>query len=261
MLSQELHNKLPIGDVVRALRKHKKWSLEELAQKITDYDTGNLSKFERGKQGIKETKLNQIAAAFDISIKDIYSVAEQLAISAIQPEDIPLAAQQLMRTLEANPAQINEHNAIVKDPTNALGSAYQPDQITRIPIISFVQAGQWVGVEDPFLPGDADEWRETTSKVSKSSFALRVKGDSMHNPVGTPSIPEGSIVTVDPQMQAENGNIIIAKLEDTQEVTIKKLVIDGPNTYLKPLNPAYSMFPIDDNCSIVGVVKKIEFDL
>ncbi len=252
MITQQADTKLPIGEVIRALRKYKRWSLEELAQQITDYDTGNLSKFERGKQGIKETKLNQIATAFDISLKDIYSAAEQLNTNAIALEDIPLLME------EANSSYVSEYGDTALDHSDM---PYQSENATKIPVISFVQAGQWVGAEDPFLPGDADEWREITSKVSKSSFALRVKGDSMHNPTGTPSIPEGSIVIVDPEIQAENGNIVIAKLEDTQEVTIKKLIMDGPHTYLKPLNPTYSMFQIDDNCSIVGVVKKVEFDL
>lgn len=31
-----------------------------------------------------------------------------------------------------------------------------------------------------------------------SSFALRVKGDSMENPSGKKSIPEGAVIVVDP---------------------------------------------------------------
>jgi SOS-response transcriptional repressor LexA len=45
------------------------------------------------------------------------------------------------------------------------------------------------------------------------------------------------------------------------EATIKKLMIDGPNKYLMPLNPDYRPIKINGNCTIVGVVKKVEFDL
>ena len=61
------------------------------------------------------------------------------------------------------------------------------------------------------------------------AFALRVAGDSMVNPLGFPSIPEGSIVIVDPDGIAENGKIVVARLEDSVEATLKKLVINGPH--------------------------------
>ena len=130
-----------------------------------------------------------------------------------------------------------------------------------IPLISWVQAGEWSEIIDTFPPGSADEWQSTTSRVSKSSFALRVVGDSMINPSGFPSIPEGSIVIVDPEEPAISGKIVIAKLEDTNSATIKKLVIDGPNKYLMPLNPNYKPIEINGNCSIIGVVKQVISDL
>lgn len=129
-----------------------------------------------------------------------------------------------------------------------------------IPLISWTQAGDWTDIVDNFPPGDADEWIETTAKVGRNSFALKVVGDSMTSPVGK-SIPEGAIVIIDPDAIAENGSIVVAKLVDDQKSTLKKLVIDGPNRYLKPLNPNYAMIPINGSCRIVGVAKKVEFDL
>ncbi|WP_444958244.1 LexA family protein [Microbulbifer sp. ZKSA002] len=130
----------------------------------------------------------------------------------------------------------------------------------KVPLISTVQAGKWMEVIDNFQPGDAEEWRETTANVGPNAFALRVVGDSMTSLAGV-SIPHGSIVIVDPDAAYCNGSIVVAKLMDVQEATLKKLVVDGPNKYLKPLNPAYSPIPINGNCQIVGVAKKVEYDL
>lgn len=132
--------------------------------------------------------------------------------------------------------------------------------VSRLPLISWVQAGQWAEAVEEFAPGDASEWRETTAKVSENAFMLKVFGDSMVSQSGV-SIPEGSIVVVDPEAPADNGKIVVAKIADSNEATLKKLVIDGPHKYLKPLNPAYRMIEIDGNCTIVGVVKKVEIDL
>lgn len=133
--------------------------------------------------------------------------------------------------------------------------------IRRVPLISGVQAGQWKEEMDSFHPGTADEWRETTANVSKLAFALKVEGRSMQNPHGTPSIPHGSIVIVDPEVSATNGKIVVAKLPSTNEVTIKRLVIDGTETYLEPLNPDYKPIIIDSECIIVGVVKQVIQDI
>ncbi|MCO1336714.1 LexA family transcriptional regulator [Microbulbifer sp. OS29] len=130
----------------------------------------------------------------------------------------------------------------------------------KVPLISTVQAGKWMEVIDNLQPGDAEEWRETTANVGPNAFALRVEGDSMTTLMGV-SIPHGSVVIVDPDAEYINGSIVVAKLTDIQEATLKKLVIDGPNKYLKPLNPAYSPIVINGNCQIVGVAKKVEYDL
>ena len=136
-----------------------------------------------------------------------------------------------------------------------------PDITGKVPLISWVQAGAWEEVIDNFHPGDAEDWIDTTANVSSQSFALRIKGDSMTNPHGTPSIPEGSMVVVDPNAHCDNGNIVVARLEDSMEATIKKLVIDGGQRYLKPLNPAYPTIAINGNCHIIGRAVRLELDL
>jgi len=135
------------------------------------------------------------------------------------------------------------------------------NSLNLVPVISAVQAGNWRGIVDDFQPGDADKWIETTAKVSANAFALRIEGDSMTNPNGMPSIPEGMTVIVDPNVEATNGKIVVARLESETAATIKKLVIDGPNKYLMPLNPRYDKIVINGDCTIVGVVVKMEYDL
>lgn len=152
----------------------------------------------------------------------------------------------------------NVRGKIVKEKA---GQYIVQNNLIKLPLISEVQAGEWKEAIDNHHPGDADEWIETTAKVSRSSFALRVKGDSMFNPYGTQSIPEGAIVIIDPETPAINGKIVVAKLQDRNEAMLKKLVIDGPNKYLKALNPDYKPIQIDESCIIVGVARRIEIDL
>jgi len=135
-----------------------------------------------------------------------------------------------------------------------------PPIYARVPLISWVQAGNWSEIVEHFEPGDAEEWYPTTAKVGPRTFALRVHGDSMMNPHGKPSIPEDSVVIVDPDVQPDNGKIVVVRLEGSNEATIKRLVIEGPKRYLRPLNPAFPVIEVDSACTICGVVRQVVID-
>lgn len=139
----------------------------------------------------------------------------------------------------------------VEEPT----SNYMATTIKRLPLISEIQAGSWQEAIDEFEPGDAAEWIATTGNFSEYSFALTVKGDSMtsHTP---PSIPHGSTILVDPSIHPEHGKLVVAKLTDTNEVTFKRLSLDGPRKYLEPLNKEFDRIEVNGNCEIIGVVKQ-----
>lgn len=147
---------------------------------------------------------------------------------------------------------------VFKDSALGLGNVIPSITNTKmIPVISSIHAGAWHEAYESIY---AEEWRETSAKVGNRAFCLKVIGDSMTNPSGFPSIPEGSYVIVDPDAEVFSGNIVVAKLVDDNEVTLKKFVQDGPNRYLVPLNPNYKPIQINGNCRIVGVVKKMEID-
>lgn len=131
----------------------------------------------------------------------------------------------------------------------------------RVPIITAIQAGSWSEIVDTFQPDNAECWQKTTADAGKKSFALRVQGKSMQNPSGFPSIPHGSIIIVDPESEATNGKIIVAKIPDVNEALIKKLVIDGNNYYLESLNPDYKTITIDKETNIIGVVIQVIQDI
>lgn len=131
-----------------------------------------------------------------------------------------------------------------------------PDLHGKVPLISWVQAGQWCEISDQFPPGDAESWRETTARVSGGAFALRIVGDSME-----PAIPRGSVVIVDPATEATNGRVVVVRQNGDSEATIKRLVIDGGVRYLKPDNSRYPIMEMRTDAVICGVAIKVELDL
>jgi SOS-response transcriptional repressor LexA len=133
----------------------------------------------------------------------------------------------------------------------------------RVPLISWVQAGSFNEVADPYRPGEADEWIDVYDTLpSEQTFALRVTGDSMTSPNPGDSItfPDGTVIVVDPLRQASAGDFVIAKDVNTQRATFKKLVTDGSRWFLRPLNPSYPMIEIDDpGLRVIGKVIEYSF--
>ena len=118
-----------------------------------------------------------------------------------------------------------------------------PQRPGQIPLIGTVTAG---------LPILALENREGTISWDgdPTCFALRVRGDSMINA----GIFSGDVVVVRPQPTADDGQIVVARLED--EATVKRLRRRNGQIWLMPENDAYA--PIDGTyAQIVGVVKAL----
>ncbi|WP_171047569.1 S24 family peptidase [Pseudoalteromonas sp. S554] len=133
-----------------------------------------------------------------------------------------------------------------------------PDLRGKAPLLSWVQAGKWREIDLESLRQESDvTFYQHTANVSDESFALRVKGDSMTSLSGGKSIPEGSVIIVDPNISAEHGKVVVARLDNSDEATLKQLVEDGGSKYLKPFNSSYPTIAINGNCTIIGVVKQV----
>ena len=128
----------------------------------------------------------------------------------------------------------------IKGKKRAIVTAQRPGQI---PVVGVVTAG---------IPILAFENLEGTMAWDgdPACFALRVKGDSM---IGA-GILDGDKVVVRPQQTAQDGQIVVARIED--EATVKRLRRRDGQIWLMPENEAYP--PIDGtNAEIVGLVKAV----
>lgn len=129
-----------------------------------------------------------------------------------------------------------------------------------VPLISWVQAGAWSEMEEVNFIAESAERYKTTAKVGPNAFAVRVVGDSMTSNTGR-SIPAGAIVVADPDIEAVSGKVVIARLDDSLEATVKELVIDAGRKYLRPFNSSFPTIPINGNCTIIAVAKQVIQDL
>lgn len=126
-----------------------------------------------------------------------------------------------------------------------------------VPLISWIAAGSWATVECRDIENTVESWIPCPEKHGKDTYALRVSGISMRNPMGPISFDEGDIIFVDPSLEPENKSCVIAYNQETNETTFKQLIIDEmQKKFLVPLNPQWpeKSLPLNGRINIVGVV-------
>lgn len=128
------------------------------------------------------------------------------------------------------------------------------NNVTTIPILGNISAG------NPILAQENIEGElavdKSLAKTSEGVFALKVKGNSMIDA----GILDGDFVVVRQQQSAEEGDIIVALIED--EATVKKFYKDKDThkIILQPANENMEPIYVDllcNNFMILGKVKGV----
>jgi len=121
-------------------------------------------------------------------------------------------------------------------------------QILPIPLIGRVQAGEPIlAVEN--IEGYVNLDRSLVS--SEDVFLLRVQGDSMIDA----HIQDGDFALVKPQPSAENGEIVVALIED--EATIKRIFQKRDLIRLEPANPKLEPIVVKKGEKKIVIVGKV----
>jgi SOS-response transcriptional repressor LexA len=124
----------------------------------------------------------------------------------------------------------------------------------EVPLLSEVEAERYTAIDNsrPRRGVSSQPMVRVNVEVRRHTFALRVRGDSMTSHSNN-SFPDGSVVIVEPDLEALSGDFVIAKNE-LGEITFKQLVKDSGAFYLKPLNPRYPIAALGSS-DIIGVVR------
>lgn len=117
-------------------------------------------------------------------------------------------------------------------------------EMVNVPIVGTVAAGQPVLAQqniDSYFP------IPTEYMPNEQSFILRVKGESMINA----GIMDGDCVLVKQQSAADNGDMVVALVEDS--ATVKTFYKENGHIRLQPENDTMAPIIVED-CQILGKV-------
>jgi repressor LexA len=123
------------------------------------------------------------------------------------------------------------------------------EEDNEVPLLGTVAAGQPI---EAILTHDTISVPKNLQGRQGRTFALRVRGDSMINE----NIEDGDIIIVASQKTAENGQMVIARVNGDY-ATVKKFYREPDSIRLEPANPQFKTIFIKtpERIEIQGVVK------
>jgi repressor LexA len=139
-------------------------------------------------------------------------------------------------TVHAHLANLEKIGLLRRDPTKPRAIELLVDRAKKLvrgpglPLVGQVAAGEPVLAEEHI-----EEYLEVPAVIGGETgdYILNVKGDSMKDA----GILEGDFVVVRPAQTADNGEIVVALLDD--EATVKRFFREKDRVRLEPANKAY----------------------
>ena len=124
-------------------------------------------------------------------------------------------------------------------------------EVIRLPLVGEIAAGQPMEAYQDPEPMDVPR----SLQAREDSYVLRVRGKSMVDAL----IDDGDFVIVQPQATAQDGDIVVALLEDNG-VTLKRFFREDGRIRLQPANaelePIYAT-DLQIQGKVVGVIRKL----
>jgi repressor LexA len=160
-------------------------------------------------------------------------------------------------TVHAHLANLEKVGLLRRDPTKPRAIELLVDRAKRamrgpgLPLVGHVAAGEPILAEE-----NIEEYVEVPSAIGgeQGDYILQVKGDSMRDA----GILEGDYVVVSEADDADNGEIVVALIED--EATVKRFYREKDRVRLQPANKAYKPIRTRDAKvlgRVIGVYRRI----
>ena len=117
--------------------------------------------------------------------------------------------------------------------------------LIEIPLLGKITAGKPIERVE-----DNEQVKVPANMVRKDTYALKVCGHSMIDD----NIQDGDIVIIEKRLSAENGQSVVA-LINNEQVTLKKFYIEADGIRLQPANPEMEAILLkNEEVEVLGVV-------
>lgn len=145
-----------------------------------------------------------------------------------------------------------------------LGSTPLNTEAINTPIISNVTLIDWneLNTLNPGLNNLSDyqtftSYENSENLNAKSLVAVNVKNSEAMWPV----FDDQSTIIINTEDTPTNRKFVLAKLYKTEQIIIRRLLIDGDHRILQPINNSFPLITLDKEDTIIGVVIHVKKNL
>ena len=200
---------------------------EEFGEKL-NVSNQFISQVEVGKRNVGLRFLKKVSETFGVKLMELIGEEEKFVIT----EDDESFIMKFLKTLT------------VEEKAQILKTIYRIKKIPlrEIPVVGFARAGEpleLVEITDPI-----DVLTLPMNETKNVSYAVIVRGDSMKDK----GIEDGDILLVDPESSVENGQLVIAVIDN--KVTFKKLKKENGKIFLEPANEHYERIELTPDMDV-----------
>ena len=130
-------------------------------------------------------------------------------------------------------------------PESRIPGSYKlsPQTLNHVPLISWQEAINWPAQKDIL-----HSMITTENSYSKNAYALLVEEDDWEN------LAKGTALLVDPALQVEHRDFVIVYKNGHKIPTLKQVLFDEDQTYLKPVTQQYNIAIFTPDHKILGVI-------
>lgn len=130
-------------------------------------------------------------------------------------------------------------------PASRIKGSYQvnPETLNHIPLLSWQEAIIW-----PIIPDQSRPTITTEHQYSKDAYALLVEEDTWEN------LAKDTALLVDPALEAEHRDFVIIHKIGQKIPTLRQVLFDEGQIYLKPLTQGYNIAILTPEHKILGIV-------
>ena len=231
-----------LGPIVKILREAQGITQLQLALEA-GYDSGNMSKFEAGRQGVKEETLNRIAQVLGTTRADLLR-------KAAEAEENRTAQAVTHDSAESNPGFHSHEPTASPVHTSEKTSSYR---VNAVPVLNDAQV---VDVIANRMPLSSITFARTVVGLpdgKDSDFAWHVPDETMTAATGGAlSFPTGSIAYFDPTLMHSSGDCVLVQIAPG-EITFTRVVKVGGSWMMSPLNERYPSRELPFNARVLAV--------
>ncbi len=124
-----------------------------------------------------------------------------------------------------------------------------------VPMISLEDVLAWPSIKETMQETNWSSWTTTDVDITADTYAISVRNETLN-----PRFPQGTVLIVDPTVRAEDRDYVVVQTQGQRIATVKQLLLDGQDMYLKPLNPEFQTTMLGGEHTILGVVLQARTD-